>query len=141
MAPEVSVHATCFACGAKNPDGLHLRFEDEDEDGVVARCVIGDRYHGYDGVVQGGIVSLLLDSAMANCLFRQGVEAMTARLRVRFHHPLKTGVPLQVRAATRRDRGLPGTRRRIHVLEATVEQAGLACASAVGTFVQATPPA
>jgi ubiquinone/menaquinone biosynthesis C-methylase UbiE/acyl-coenzyme A thioesterase PaaI-like protein len=135
LRTEDGVHAACFACGPANPYGLQLRFQVDGPDGVVAQCVVEHRYQGFDGVVQGGIVSLLLDSAMANVLLRHGIQAMTARLRVRFQHPLRTGIPLRVRARMKRARGLPA-RQRVHLLEADIEQEGLDCAAALGTFVR-----
>jgi ubiquinone/menaquinone biosynthesis C-methylase UbiE/acyl-coenzyme A thioesterase PaaI-like protein len=127
-------HRQCFACGPANPDGLRLCFEADGVDGVVARCVIEGKYQGYDGVVQGGIVSLLLDSAMTNCLFRLGVRAMTARLNVRFRSPVRTSLPLAVTAGLlRRER--PARRRAVYVLRAAIEQEGTERAAATGTFV------
>jgi uncharacterized protein (TIGR00369 family) len=131
---EGSVHGQCFACGSSNPEGLRLRFALEDGS-VVARCVPDERFQGYRGVLQGGIVSLLLDSAMINCLFRIGVQAVTTRLSVRFARPVETGVPLTVRAALVTE-GRPGPRhRRIYALRAAIEQAGIERASATGRFM------
>jgi len=133
-----NVHARCFACGPANPRGLQLHFEIDGPTAVVARCVLTDTYEGFHGVVQGGIVSLLLDSAMANCLFRQGVQAMTARLTVRFRHPVRTDVPLVVRADL--SPVTPGRRHRtLYTLQAVIEQDGTDKASATGTFVPVVP--
>ena len=87
-------HLRCFACGRENPEGLELRFQSHGETSVSCECVIPDTYQGYPGVVQGGIVSTLLDSAMTNCLFGLGIEAMTVRLNVRFQEPVRVGVSL-----------------------------------------------
>jgi ubiquinone/menaquinone biosynthesis C-methylase UbiE/acyl-coenzyme A thioesterase PaaI-like protein len=128
-------HRQCFACGPANPDGLGLRFEAAGTDGVVAHCAIDEKFQGYDGVVQGGIVSLLLDSAMTNCLFRLGIKAMTARLNVRFRMPVQTHVPLMV-GARLLQREPPARRRRtVYTLSATIEQEGRERATATGTFV------
>jgi SAM-dependent methyltransferase len=131
-----SVHAQCFACGPSNPHGLGLRFEADGPRGVIARCVLDDRYQGFDGIVQGGMVSLLLDSAMTNCLFRQGVRALTARLNVRFMEPVRTGVPLIVRGNVVEGTPLARGRPRLYSLRAAIEQDGGERASATGTFVR-----
>ncbi len=128
-------HRQCFACGPANPDGLGLRFEAAGTEGVIARCTLDEKFQGYDGVVQGGIVSLLLDSAMTNCLFRLGIRAMTARLNVRFRSPVQTRIPLAVTASLLQ-REQPARRRKtIYALNAAIEQDGKECATATGTFV------
>ena len=128
-------HRQCFACGPANADGLGLHFEAAGVDGVVAHCAIGEKFQGYDGVVQGGIVALLLDSAMTNCLFRLGIKAMTARLNVRFRSPVQTRVPLAVTARLLQ-REPPARRRKlVYTLSAAIEQDGKERATANGTFV------
>lgn len=132
--PEL--HDRCFACGQANTSGLKLVFEADGADGVIARCAIDDTYQGYGGVVQGGIVSLLLDSAMTNCLFGRGIQAVTARLKVRFSRPVLTRVPLTVRARWVRNERPRRLARTVHSLRAVIEQEGKERASATGTFVE-----
>ena len=134
-------HRLCFACGTANPHGLGLRFEPLDEDGVVARCTLEERFQGYAGVVQGGIVSLLLDAAMTNCLFQRGIRAMTARLAVRFRLPVRTLVPMTVTARLLDELGPAPGRKRVHALSAQIEQEGETRATATATFVDARRPA
>jgi len=133
-------HRLCFACGSANPHGLGLRFEPLDADGVVARCTLEERFQGYAGVVQGGIVSLLLDAAMTNCLFQRGVRAMTARLAVRFRQPVRTLVPTTVTARLLDEPGPAPSRKRVHALSAEIEQEGETRATATGTFVDIRRP-
>jgi len=128
-------HRQCFACGPANPDGLGLHFRSAGADGVVAHCTIDEKFQGYDGVVQGGIVSLLLDSAMTNCLFRLGIKAMTARLSVRFRSPVQTRIPLVVTACLLQREQPRQLRKMVYTLSATIEQDGEARATATGTFV------
>ena len=54
----------CFGCGDDNPIGLHLRFA-ADGDGVKASFVPGPEHQGFGDVVHGGIISTVLDEAMA----------------------------------------------------------------------------
>lgn len=125
-------HRECFICGPENPHGLAVRFLPHGS-GVQAEYTVPSAYQGYPGVVQGGIVSALLDSAMTNCLGAQGVEAMTARLEVRFHHPVKTGTPLRVEADWEGGRG------KIYRLTAVIEQEKQIKASASGVFLKSRP--
>ena len=58
-----SDHA-CFDCGDDNPIGLHLRFA-PDGDGVITSFIPGPEHQGFHDVVHGGIISSVLDEAMA----------------------------------------------------------------------------
>ena len=77
----------CFACGDKNPIGLHLKFEKVD-DKIVAKKILEREYEGYEGASHGGIVATMLDEAM--CTFIKifyNEQAMTGRLEIRYRHP------------------------------------------------------
>lgn len=80
----------CFACGQKNPIGLKLEFY-EDGDGLSARFTPRAEYQGYTGITHGGIVSTLLDEAMAKLVYEKGYMALTAELKVRFRKPAVVG--------------------------------------------------
>lgn len=87
----------CFACGPKNPIGLHLRFE-ATSGGCRTRFVAGKEHQGYEGVVHGGIVSTLLDEVVVQALWAAGIPAVTAKLEVRFVQPVPVGEELEARA-------------------------------------------
>ena len=77
----------CFACGEKNPVGLHLKFEKVDEK-IFAKKILAREYEGYEGAAHGGIVATMLDEAM--CAFIKyfyNEQAMTGRLEIRYKHP------------------------------------------------------
>ena len=80
----------CFGCGDNNPIGLHLRFE-ADGDSVRASFIPGPDHQGFGGIVHGGIISTLLDEAMAWATARAGFWAMTGEIRIRFRRPLNIG--------------------------------------------------
>src|SRR5579884_3765767 len=87
----------CFACGPGNPYGLQLHFHRED--GVTWAEFVPARWHeGWQGVVHGGIVTTLLDEAMAYTLFFDGYQALTARLQVRFRSAVRRDDHLRVEA-------------------------------------------
>lgn len=53
-------------------------------------------HQGYDGVVHGGILASVLDDAMANCLWLQGITAVTAKMSLRYREPVPVGSRLLV---------------------------------------------
>lgn len=53
---------------------------------------------GYTGMLHGGVIASLLDSAMTNCLFQQGINAVTGDLRIRYRHPTPCNAELFLRA-------------------------------------------
>ena len=84
-----SDHA-CFGCGDDNPIGLRLRFA-ADGDGVKASFTPNPEHQGFHDVVHGGIISTILDEAMAWATAHAGVWAVTGEMRVRFRQPLEFG--------------------------------------------------
>lgn len=86
----------CFACGTKNPIGLHLHFHEEDGK-YVATKILPKEYQSYNGIVHGGIITTLLDESMGSYLFQKnGTPALTARMEVKYHHPTPVEEPLTV---------------------------------------------
>ena len=87
----------CFVCGGNNPGGLRLRFEiDRQKQTLKTTFVAGPVFQGYDGVVHGGILSTLLDEAMAKLAYELGYNAVTASLEIRFKRPAPILKPLSV---------------------------------------------
>ena len=93
----IEFQSTCFACGADNPRGLLLKFHVDSDGAASASFVPGPEWEGSRGIVHGGIVTTLLDEAMAKAVASTGCKAMTAELRVRFRQYAETGERLQVR--------------------------------------------
>jgi len=87
----------CFVCGRDNPIGLKLIFEPSG-DGVRAEFTPSDLHVGYDGLVHGGIISALVDDALANVWFPRGQEAITAKIEVRFRKEVRPGDRLIIEA-------------------------------------------
>ncbi len=87
----------CYVCGKQNPAGLAVDFEiDPSERSIRASFTPSDRHQGYEGIVHGGILSALLDEAMAKLAFSLGVPAVTAELTVRFKSSTAPGQALTV---------------------------------------------
>ena len=90
-------YGNCFVCGEKNPGGLRLTFEiDREKQTLKTSFVPGSVYQGYDGIVHGGIISTLLDEAMAKLAYELGYNAVTASLEVRFKKPAPILNPLLI---------------------------------------------
>jgi acyl-coenzyme A thioesterase PaaI-like protein len=75
-------------------------------DGVVrAAFTPGADHQGNEGVVHGGIISSVLEEAMAWAIAASGIWAVTAEMRVRFRRVLPVGAPTTVSAAVEDRRG------------------------------------
>src|SRR5512134_136100 len=78
----------CFACGTRNPLGLHLTFF-RDGDRLCTRVAPKPHWQGWDGVLHGGIQSTIMDDLMSNHLFRlERSWAVTVELATRFRKPV-----------------------------------------------------
>jgi uncharacterized protein (TIGR00369 family) len=92
------VHGNCFACGSKNEGGLRLNFHGREDGSVWGDFIADPRFEGYSGMVHGGIIATLLDSAMTHCLLHKGISAITGRLSVRYLSPIPIGSVVQLNA-------------------------------------------
>lgn len=88
----------CFGCGVANPQGLHLTFTTTDN-GVSATFTPQEVHQGYEHVVHGGIISTLLDEAMAWAVAAAGNWAVTGEMQVRFRRPLFVGESVTLRGS------------------------------------------
>lgn len=91
---------TCFVCGRENSGGLGARWTTDPSAGEVrTQLAIPERFNGYPGLVHGGVVTALLDEAMARtALIEGGFEDLlvTARMEVAFRQPTPTATPVTV---------------------------------------------
>lgn len=129
------LHQGCVVCGSLHPSGLHAEFHVTGEHTVEAEFPCGKIYEGYQGVLHGGIVSALLDGAMANCLLAKGLEAYTVDLRIRFRGPVVVDGPAQVKGEWLRCEGP------LHLLQASISQEGRLKAQARAKFMEGSPTA
>jgi uncharacterized protein (TIGR00369 family) len=122
---------SCFVCGESNHAGLKLRFH-TDGTRVSTKCVAAAHHVGFKTTVHGGIVATLLDEVMAwVCAVRAGRFAFCAELNVRFSHPVRPGIEINVEGelvANRRDK--------LYETKATVrDMEGRVLASATGKYL------
>ncbi|MDN3701569.1 PaaI family thioesterase [Vibrio artabrorum] len=134
-------HRRCQVCSQGLFTGSPIRFEAVAEHETLtkheavakyktsAKIVPTDKAEGYDGIMQGGIVTALHDSAMLHCLFQNSIKAMTVSLTSRFHHPILIGQELEVCAQWVK------TKRNIYFLESQITQCGKLSSSAQSQFM------
>jgi len=109
---KLDVDDMCFACGRKNPIGLKLQFH-FDGDNYVTTFEVRPEHQGWAGIVHGGLLATALDETMARLLWEKDINAITGRIEVRYHKPVRIGDSLQIRGRI--------TRRRSPITETTAE--------------------
>lgn len=78
----------CLLCGEDNPIGLKLHFTYENN--ISSSIWLADaKYEGYPDIIHGGIVTALMDEAMAKILLHQQITAVTTDIQVKFKKPMK----------------------------------------------------
>lgn len=122
-------HPACLVRDSGGAAGLDLRFRVRRDGSVAANCRCSSRHQGYPGILHGGVVAILLDSAMTNCLFAHGIVAVTAAMNIRFRHPVVPGRKLTVRARITSSLGP------LHLLAAQIVQDGKVKANATAKFM------
>jgi uncharacterized protein (TIGR00369 family) len=121
----------CYVCGKKNPDGLAVDFEiDQERKSIRAKFTPADIHQGYEGIVHGGILSALLDEAMAKLAFSLGIPAVTAEMTVKFKSPAAPGEELSVSGR------LTHETRRLIEAEAVIEKGLVVIAEARGKLLR-----
>jgi len=81
-------------------------------------------------MTHGGLLSMLLDEAMAHACLGEGRMGVTAELTVRFRKPVETGSSVRIFGEVSESRGrMLRTRGRIE------DAAGVALAEATATFI------
>jgi acyl-coenzyme A thioesterase PaaI-like protein len=81
----------CFACGEKNPVGLKLVFSPAPDGALCTSFSFRREHQGYEGIVHGGLIGLVLDEVMLNLAWRTGLRAVTAALDLRFRQAVRVG--------------------------------------------------
>jgi uncharacterized protein (TIGR00369 family) len=122
-------HPRCVACSPDSRSGLKLDFQEAGDGAVRTTFDCGAAFEGYPGQLHGGIISTLLDAAMANCLFAQDLQAVTAELSVRFKGPVVLKHQATAEARVTRDL-FP-----LFLMEASLTQDGEVKATATAKFI------
>ena len=86
-----------FCLWRKESKGLRLTFEiDKEKQTLKTTFIASPTFQGWDGIVHGGIISTLLDEAMAKLIYELGYQAVTASLEIKFKKPAPILEPLRV---------------------------------------------
>jgi len=94
---KFETYGNCFVCGQNNPDGLRLTFDIDPENQTLKTTFVANpTFQGWDGIVHGGIISTLLDEAMAKLAYELGYDTVTVSLEIRFKKPAPILEPLLV---------------------------------------------
>jgi len=94
---ELRDNQRCFVCGKKNPSGLQVDFViNAEERSLHATYTPAHVFQGFEGIVHGGVLSTLLDEAMAKLAFSLGYQVMTAEMTVKFKTPARTGEEISI---------------------------------------------
>lgn len=94
---KLETNGNCFVCGENNPNGLRLSFEvDKERQRLKTTFIASPTFQGWEGIVHGGIVSTLLDEAMAKLVYELGYQAVTASIEIKFKKPAPILEPLLV---------------------------------------------
>lgn len=81
----------CFCCGPKNPYGLHLKHQVLSGGAIRIEFVAAPRYQGWANILHGGVYSLIFDELLGRISYEMGYDGMTARMEVRYRHPVMIG--------------------------------------------------
>lgn len=123
-------HGGCIVCGSRNRQGLKLSFQTCPDGSIEGRFPCRRLFQGYNGLLHGGVISAVLDSAMTNCLFAHGIIAVTGELTVRFLKPVLLADEALVQAKIKAS--LPP----LHRMEASMSQKGRIVARATARFME-----
>mgnify|MGYP001585919655 CR=1 FL=1 len=121
----------CYVCGKKNPLGLSVDFKiDTDARAIRAEFTPFDEHQGYEGIVHGGILSSLLDEAMAKLAYSLGIPAVTAEITVKFKARAAPGDKLLVSGR------LVQETKRLILAEARIDRGPVVIAEATGKLLR-----
>ena len=128
---ELRDNQRCYVCGTENPEGLGVHFEiDQTARSISARFTPRDAHQGFEGIVHGGIISALLDEAMAKLSVALGIPAVTAEMTVKFKAAAAPGEELLITG-----RLVEETRRLVRA-EAAIERGPVTVAEAKGKLIR-----
>ena len=121
----------CYVCGKKNRSGLAVDFViDKESRSIQAGFTPSDAHQGFEGIVHGGILSALLDEAMAKLAFGLGIPAVTAEMTVKFKSPVAPGEEITVSGRLVQETG------RLIRAEAKIERGPVVIAEATGKLLR-----
>ena len=80
----------CFVCGEKNEKGLKLTFEfDKKKKRIETIFNPREWQQGFEGIIHGGFLAILLDEVMVKLSYEIGIPAVTAEMNIHFIEPTR----------------------------------------------------
>ena len=95
----VDHHPQCCVCSQNQDSGMGFRVHYLESGSVAGTFDCDHRYQGFPGILHGGVIAMLLDEAMTQCLFYHGVVGLTGRLNVSFVEKVLLGKPVRIQAS------------------------------------------
>lgn len=92
-----SSETNCFACGTENPYGLGIHYRITEAGVAEAYWTPLSHWQSFNDVIHGGIVTTVMDEAMAKAIVASGQRGLTCEMRVRLHDSLRPGVSVAIR--------------------------------------------
>ena len=128
----------CFACGGKNPLGIHLQFF-ADGERLCTRVTPKPHWQGFAEVVHGGLQATIMDDLMSNHLFRlEQAWVATAEISLRFRRPVPLDRPLLFASQVESHEGKVW--RMTGACHLADDPDGAPLTTASGRFVEVPPP-
>lgn len=128
-----AVH-NCFGCGQTNKAGLRLKFLVDENQTILCRAKIPQRFQGPPGYVHGGVIATLLDEAMSKANRQFGILAMTRQMEIEYLKPVPLDTPIRITAHHRSATG------RAHNCEAEIaSEDGTVLARGRALFIAISP--
>jgi acyl-coenzyme A thioesterase PaaI-like protein len=131
---ESNFHKNCFVCGSNNESGLRLKFHKREDGSVFGDFFADPKFESYSGIIHGGIIATLLDSAMTHCLLTESIPALTGRLSIKYSIPIRTGAVVKLEAK------IVKKSHKIFTLEGKAYVDGKKAASAVAKYMRLDSP-
>ena len=117
----------CFCCGKENELGLKLLFEYDEKGTAWSELDVPQWFSGWQDMTHGGLLSMLLDEAMAHACISVCGHAITAEMNVRFHRPLITGSHIIVKGRVEQTRSrIIETKGTVHIPDGELIASGSA---------------
>ncbi|MBD3343875.1 MAG: hypothetical protein GF401_02285 [Chitinivibrionales bacterium] len=92
-------HQQCMFNDKKGTVGDNFEISFNDNGDLLGTFYCYNSFQGYDGMMHGGMIAALIDSAMAKCLMGHGVVGYTGRMNIRYRKPVKSQQQLGIRCS------------------------------------------
>ena len=91
MPLKLADDSMCYVCGSDNAQGLRLQFRYPQKGKLTASVIFSKHHQGFQDIVHGGMIAMVLDEMMVNLAWKEGIPAVTAELTVRLKKTVKVG--------------------------------------------------